>query len=119
MARHISTTTRIKSAGNLPKIIEEYIGLVNSGSQKISVAKMQSPKGWKEPGQTPAFDEYTIVLKGSLTIETKEKTFDVCEGEAFIASKDDWVQYSSPDEDAEYVAICIPAFSPDTVNRDS
>lgn len=118
MGRHIITSTRIKSAGNKPKLIEEFIGLVNSGTDKISIAKMKSPKGWVEPGQTPEFDEYTVVLSGSLHIKTKEKSYDVYEGEAFIAYSDEWVEYSSPDDEAEYIAVCLPAFSPKTVNRD-
>jgi len=118
MGQHITSSTRIKSAGNQPKLIEEFIGLVNSKTDAISIAKMKSPKGWVEPGQTPEFDEYTVVLSGSLLVNTKHDEYDVCEGEAFIAHAEEWVQYSSPYEDCEYIAVCIPAFSSDTVNRD-
>ncbi len=118
MAQHITNSTRIKSAGNKPKIIEEYIGLVNTNTNRISIAHMKSPKGWVEPGQTPEFDEYTVVLKGTLHVKTKYDKYEVAEGEAFIAEREEWVQYSTPDEDTEYIAVCIPAFSNDTVNRD-
>ena len=119
MAQHITTTTRIKSAGNKPKIIEEFIGMVNTKTNRISIAQMRSPKGWSEPGQTPEFDEYTVVLKGTLHVKTKYDHYEVVEGEAFIAEKDEWVQYSTPEEDTEYIAICIPAFTNDIVNRDA
>jgi quercetin dioxygenase-like cupin family protein len=119
MAQHITNSTRIKSAGNKPKLIEEYIGLINSETNRISIARMKSPKGWSEPGQTPEFDEYTVVLKGTLYVKTKYSKYEVVEGEAFIADKDEWVQYSTPDEDTEYISVCTPAFSNDTVNRDA
>ena len=118
MGKHIINSTRIKSAGNLPKVIEEFIGLANTDNPLISIAKMKSPKGWVEPGQTPEFDEYTVVLSGCLQVKTKYDEYDVCEGEAFVAYKDEWVQYGSPDSDAEYISVCLPAFSPDTVHRD-
>ena len=115
----IKNPTKIEAAGNKPKIIEEFIGRVNSSTEQISVAKMKSPQGWLEPGQTPEFDEYTIVLKGLLRVETKEKTFDIKAGEAIITHKGEWIRYSSPEPGgAEYIAICYPAFSPDTVHRD-
>lgn len=116
---HIKGATVIKPAGNKPKLIEEFFGRVNSQTEGVSIAKMTSPGGWVEPGQTPEFDEYTVVLKGSLRVETKSGAIDVKAGEAVIASKGEWVRYSTPgDEGAEYVAVCIPAFSPDNVHRD-
>jgi mannose-6-phosphate isomerase-like protein (cupin superfamily) len=109
----------IKAAGNKPKIIEEFIGRVNSRNNSVSIAKMKSPQGWIEPGQTPEFDEYTVVLKGMLRVTTKNQVTDVNEGEAVITRKGEWIQYSTPEPDgAEYIAVCIPAFSPDTVHRD-
>lgn len=119
MAKLIKKPTVIKAAGNKPKIIEEYIGQVNSDTAKLSIAKMKSPNGWVEPGQTPEFNEYTLVLKGVLSVKTKEKEFEVKAGNAIIIEKGEWVQYSSPHpEGAEYVAVCLPAFSSDTVHRD-
>ena len=115
----IKNPTKIEAASNKPKIIEEFIGRVNSSNQQISIAKMQSPQGWKEPGQTPEFDEYTIVLKGMLRVETKGKTFDIKSGEAVITRKGEWIRYSTPESGgAEYIAVCLPAFSADTVHRD-
>jgi len=107
----------IEAPGNIPKVIKEFIGCVNSGNQGVSIAKMESPAGWTEPGQTPEFDEYTVVLKGTLTVETKEKTFEVNAGQAISIRKGEWVRYSTPGG-AEYVAVCLPAFTPDTVHRD-
>ncbi len=119
MPKLISKPTQIKAAGNKPKIIEEFIGRVNSKTNGVSIAKMQSPAGWVEPGQTPEFDEYTIVLKGALRVVSKSGTLDIKAGQAVIVAKGEWVQYSSPDkEGAEYIAVCLPAFSPDTVHRD-
>jgi len=116
----ISNPTVIQSAGNKPKLIEEYVGRVNSRTEMTSVAKMKSPGGWVEPGQTPEFDEYTVVLKGLLRVTSKSGTMDVRAGQAVIAHRGEWVQYSTPEpEGAEYVAICIPAFSPQTVHRDA
>lgn len=110
----------IEAAGNKPKIIKEYIGRVNSKTEALSVAQMKSPQGWVEPGQTPGFDEYTLVLKGVLRVESKEGVLDVKAGQAVVAHKGEWVRYSSPEpHGAEYVAICLPAFSLDTVNRDT
>ncbi len=109
----------IEAVGNKPKIIEEYFGRANSQTTVVSIARMKSPAGWVEPGQTPEFDEYTLVLKGTLRVTAKEGTVDVHAGQAVIAHKGEWVQYSSPEpEGAEYVAVCLPAFSPATVHRD-
>ncbi len=116
---YIKSSSVIKAAGNKPKIIDEFIGRVNSNSSDISIAKMKSPKGWVEPGQTPEFDEYTVVLKGLLRVKTRDTIFNVKAGEAIITRKGEWIQYSTPDpEGAEYIAVCLPAFSPDTVHRD-
>jgi len=116
--KKISSPSIIESAGNKPKVIEEYVGRVNSGTNSISIAKMSSPPGWKEPGQKPQFDEYTIVLRGILKVESRTETLFIKEGEAVIVNSGEWVQYSTPNEGAEYIAICLPAFSLDTVNRD-
>jgi mannose-6-phosphate isomerase-like protein (cupin superfamily) len=115
----IKSPTKIEAAGNKPKIIKEFIGRVNSSTEQISIAKMQSPAGWLEPGQTPEFDEYTVVLKGVLKVETKNQNFDIHAGEAIITHKGEWIRYSTPyEEGAEYIAVCLPAFSPGTVKRD-
>ena len=109
----------IESAGNKPKIIEEYFGRVNSKTSEVSIAKMTSPQGWVEPGQRPQFDEYTVVLKGTLQVKTEKKTINVKAGSAILTKKGEWIQYSTPLEGgAEYIAVCLPAFSPDSVNRD-
>ncbi len=109
----------ITAAGNKPKIIEEYVGRVNSGTPGVSIARMKSPSGWKEPGQTPEFDEYTVVLQGMLRVESKGGVLDVSAGQAVLVQKGEWVRYSTPGPDgAVYVAVCLPAFSPDTVHRD-
>jgi ethanolamine utilization protein EutQ (cupin superfamily) len=119
MATLIAKPTIVQAAGNKPKIIEEYIGRVNSKTSALSVARMKSPSGWLEPGQTPEFDEYTLVLRGTLRVATKSGSMDVNAGQAVIVPKGEWVQYSTPGADgAEYVAVCLPAFSPDTVHRD-
>lgn len=119
MSKKISGPTVIEAAGNKKKIIEEYFGLVNSKDNQVSIARMTSPSGWIEPGQKPEFDEYTLVLKGMLQVKTHAKTYDVRPGEAILISKGEWVRYSSPGpEGAEYVAVCLPAFSPATVHRD-
>jgi ethanolamine utilization protein EutQ len=111
--------TRIESAGSKPKIIEEYVGRVNTATAGISVAHMRSPEGWEEPGQTPEFDEYTLVLRGKLRVQHKSGELDVAAGQAVIAHRGEWVRYSTPFEGgAEYIALCLPAFSPDTVHRD-
>ncbi len=119
MAKLIKTPSVIEAAGNKPKIIQEFIGRVNSKTSDLSIARMQSPQGWVEPGQTPEFAEYTLVLKGCLHVKTKTEEFDLKEGTAIIIEKGEWVQYSSPHENAEYIAVCLPAFSPDTVHRDA
>lgn len=116
----ITQPTRIEAAGNKPKIIEEFIGHVNSQEARLSVAKMTSPSGWLEPGQTPEFDEFTIVLKGTLRVTHKGGVIDVNAGQAIVTYAGERVQYSSPlPEGAEYLAVCLPAFSPATVHRDS
>jgi ethanolamine utilization protein EutQ len=115
----ISQPTRITAAGNKPKLIDEYIGRVNSRTSGTSVAHMRSPEGWAEPGQTPEFDEFTIVLKGMVRVESKSGFLDVTAGQAVIAHSGEWVRYSTPkDGGAEYIAVCLPAFSMDTVHRD-
>jgi len=119
MVTKIQSPTLIKSEGNKPKVIEEYVGRINSGTAQVSVAKMRSPGGWLEPGQTPEFDEYTLVIAGTLRVETHEGSVDIEAGEAVIAPKGQWVRYSSPSEaGAEYIAVCLPAFDPDIVHRD-
>lgn len=119
MARYIESPSIVEAAGNKPKIIEEFIGCVNSQTSEVSMARMTSPSGWVEPGQTPEFAEYTLVLKGSLRVTLKDESFDVAAGQAIIVEAGEWVQYSTPDsEGAEYVAVCLPAFMPETVNRD-
>ena len=120
MIKKIDSPSIIKAAGNKAKIIKEFIGRVNSGTENISIAHMQSPSGWQEPGQTPEFDEYTIVLKGSLRVTTKTETLDINAGEAVFTPAGEWLQYSTPGPDgAEYVAVCLPAFSPESVHRDA
>jgi hypothetical protein len=120
MATPILGPTRVQAAGNKPKVIEEFVGRVNTGTEQVSIARMRSPGGWVEPGQTPQFDEYTVVLNGLLQVRTKAALFEVLAGQAFIAHKGEWVQYSTPaEEGAEYVAVCLPAFSPQTVHRDA
>ena len=115
----IGTPTRIEAAGNKPKLIDEYIGRVNSRHEALSIAHMRSPVGWVEPGQTPEFEEYTIVLRGLLRVEYAGGHLDVKAGQAIIAHAGDWVRYSTPDEEgAEYLAICSPAFSPMLVHRE-
>ncbi len=115
----IESPTVIQSAGNKPKRIEEYAGRINSGQEHVSVARMVSPEGWEEPGQRPDFEEITLVLKGLLKVEHESGSLDVRAGQAVVVHSGEWVKYSSPEPDgAEYVAICIPAFSPETVHRD-
>ena len=115
----ITQPTRIQAAGNKPKLIDEYIGRVNSKTSAASVAHMRSPEGWVEPGQTPDFDEFTIVLKGMLRVEHKAGALDVRAGQAVIAHAGEWVRYSTPETGgAEYIAVCLPAFSMDSVHRD-
>ena len=120
IANRIESPTIITSAGNLPKRIAEFVGRVNTKTADVSIAQMTSPCGWQEPGQTPEFDEYTMVLRGSLRVETKSGVIDVSAGQVVIALKGEWVRYSTPGaEGAEYVAVCVPAFSPGTVHRDA
>jgi mannose-6-phosphate isomerase-like protein (cupin superfamily) len=115
----INKPTIIEAAGNKPKIIEEYFGRVNSKTSEVSIAKMTSPQGWIEPGQRPLFDEYTIVIKGTLQVKTEKEVIDVKAGSAILTKKGEWIQYSTPYEGTvEYIAVCLPAFTPDTVNRD-
>ncbi len=115
----ISEATRIEAAGNKPKVIEEFVGRVNSATAALSIARMRSPGGWIEPGQAPEFDEYSIVVRGMLRVASKSGIVDVHAGQAVVAHAGEWVQYSTPEpEGAEYFAICMPAFSMDTVHRD-
>jgi mannose-6-phosphate isomerase-like protein (cupin superfamily) len=119
VARLVPHPTVIQAAGNKPKLIEEFIGRANSDTTAVSVARMKSPPGWVEPGQTPQFDEYTVVLSGVLHVATRDSVRQVQAGQAIIAPAGAWVQYSTPgDEGAEYIAVCLPAFSPETVHRD-
>lgn len=121
MPRLIQTPTVVQAAGNKPKEIRELVGRVNSNTTDLSIAHMKSPSGWVEPGQRPEFDEYTVVLKGALRVESEDgSTIEVNAGQAVIAPAGEWVRYSTPGpEGAEYIAVCIPAFSPDTVHRDA
>ena len=115
----IAQPTRIQAAGNKPKLIDEYIGRVNSKTESVSVAHMRSPQGWREPGQTPEFDEFTLVLKGMVRVRHKHGEMDVKAGQAVVAHGGEWVEYSTPEEGgAEYIAVCLPAFSMETVHRD-
>jgi ethanolamine utilization protein EutQ len=119
MPNLIAQPTRIQAAGNKAKLIDEYIGRVNTKTSSASVARMQSPGGWIEPGQSPDFDEFTVVLKGTLRVEHKSGTLDVHAGQAVIAHAGEWVRYSTPGPDgAEYIAVCVPAFSMDSVHRE-
>jgi hypothetical protein len=119
MAQLISNPSIIKAAGNKEKIIKEFFGRVNSKTTEVSIALMKSPEGWEEPGQCPEFNEYTVVLNGTLLIKTKKEEYIVSEGMAIMTSYKEWVQYSSPFVGgAEYIAICLPAFSPEIVHRD-
>lgn len=120
MPRLINHPTVVQAAGNKPKHIEEYVGRINSGHASVSVARMVSPEGWQEPGQRPAFEEITVVLKGLLRVEHHGGVLDVRAGQAVVTLPGEWVRYSSPEPGgAEYVAVCVPAFSPATVNRDA
>ena len=119
MVKIIEKPQLMEAAGSPPKTIEEFVGRVASHSSAISIARMMSPSGWSEPGQTPEFDEYTVVLRGKLRVETQEKTHEVSAGQAIIVSGGEWVRYSSPGiKGAEYIAVCLPAFSPETVHRE-
>jgi mannose-6-phosphate isomerase-like protein (cupin superfamily) len=120
MTTHLKKPTEIQATGNKPKSIEEFIGRVNSKTEAVSIARMKSPAGWIEPGQTPEFDEYTLVLNGMLRVATRGGVYDVRAGEVVITNRGEWVQYSTPGPDgAEYIGVCVPAFSPDSVHRDS
>jgi mannose-6-phosphate isomerase-like protein (cupin superfamily) len=119
MATLIEKPSIVKAAGNKPKEIAEFVGLVNTATEDVSIAHMKSPAGWLEPGQTPEFDEYTLVLRGVLRVETRTGVIDVKSGQAVLARKGEWVRYSTlENHDAEYVAVCMPAFSPKLVRRD-
>ena len=118
MPELIESPSRVEAAGTKPKLIDEYAGRVNTGEERLSVAHMRSPAGWVEPGQRPEFDEYTLVLKGALRVEHEGGELAVAPGQAVLARAGEWVRYSTP-EGAEYVAVCLPAFSPDTVHRDA
>jgi quercetin dioxygenase-like cupin family protein len=114
----IDTPVRVEAAGKPPKLIEEFAGRASNGEERVSVARMRSPAGWSEPGQRPEFDEYTVVLAGTLRVETEDgTTLEVPAGQAVLVRGGEWVRYSTPDG-AEYMAVCLPAFSPDTVHRD-
>jgi mannose-6-phosphate isomerase-like protein (cupin superfamily) len=119
MPELIQTPSRVEAAGTKPKLIDEFVGRVNTGEERLSVARMNSPQGWVEPGQRPDFDEWTLVLDGTLTVEHEGGSFDVSAGQAILVRGGEWVRYSTPYAGgAEYVAVCLPAFSPDTVHRD-
>lgn len=119
MPKHIAAPTRVTAAGNKPKLIDEYIGRVNSGNESVSVAHMRSPGGWSEPRQRPEFTEYTIVLAGMVRVDHDGGTLDVHAGQAVIVEPGERIRYSTPGADgAEYIAVCLPAFSPDTVHRE-
>ncbi|MDJ0817061.1 MAG: cupin domain-containing protein [Desulfobacterales bacterium] len=120
MVKKIKKSAIIEAAGNKPKIIEEFIGRVNSQTEELSIAKMKSPTGWIEPGQKPEFNEYTVVLKGMLRVEVGNEKLDIHAGQAVIIPAGEWVRYSTPGDDgAEYIAVCLPAFSPEIVHRDN
>ncbi len=120
MPKLIEKPTRVAAAGTKPKLIDEYIGRVNSDTEGLSVAHMRSPGGWIEPGQTPDFEEYTVVLKGLLRVEHKDGVLDVRAGQAVISPRGEWVRYSTPEpEGAEYIAVCTPAFTLDGAHRDN
>lgn len=119
MATLIQKPTTIQAAGQPPKTIEEFIGRANSKTSAVSIARMKSPSGWSEPGQTPEFDEYTVVLGGSLHVKLKDQEFDMDAGQVISVKAGEWIQYSTPSpEGAEYIAVCIPAFLPELVHRD-
>ena len=119
MPTFIQIPRAIQAAGNKPKLIEEFVGRVNSKTEQLSIARMKSPGGWSEPGQTPEFDEYTLVLRGKVRVTSRSGSLDVEAGQAVIVHRGEWVQYSTPDaEGAEYLAVCVPAFSIETVHRD-
>ncbi len=117
MPEYIEDPVRVEAAGEPPKLIDEFAGRASNGEERVSVARMRSPAGWSEPGQRPEFDEYTVVLTGALRVETEDGALEVPAGKAVLARAGEWVRYSTP-EGAEYVAVCLPAFAPDTVHRD-
>ncbi len=120
MATLVEKPTIVHAAGQPPKTIEEFVGRVNTSMTAISIARMKSPNGWSEPGQTPEFDEYTVVLRGCLHVKLKDQQYDVAAGQAIIVGAGEWVQYSTPSpEGAEYIAVCVVAFSPEIVHRDT
>lgn len=120
MPKLIDQPVIVKAEGNKPKRIEEYAGRVNTGHRNVSIARMKSPEGWKEPGQRPEFEEISVVLSGILRVEYEGGTLDVHAGQAVVTQPGEWVRYSTPDQGgAEYIAVCLPAFSPETVNRDT
>jgi hypothetical protein len=120
MPELINTPSKVEAAGTKPKTIEEYVGRVNNGEGRVSVARMGSPEGWVEPGQRPEFDEYTVVLEGCLRVEHEEGSLDVRAGQAVLARGGEWMRYSTPEPGgASYVAVCLPAFSPESVHRDA
>jgi mannose-6-phosphate isomerase-like protein (cupin superfamily) len=119
MSSLIPSPSIVQAVRNKPKVIEEFIGMVNSGTSQVSIARMKSPCGWIEPGQTPEFDEYTVVLQGLLRVTTTSEIIDIKSGQAFIANRGEWIQYSTPEVGgAEYLSVCIPAFLPESVHRD-
>jgi mannose-6-phosphate isomerase-like protein (cupin superfamily) len=119
MPELIDGPSRVQAAGTKPKLIDEFVGRVNTGESRLSVARMQSPEGWVEPGQRPEFDEWTVVLAGALRVEHEGGALDVRAGQAVLVRAGEWVRYSTPDQGgAQYVAVCLPAFAPDTVHRD-
>ena len=119
MPQLITHPTQVEAAGTPPKLIEEFVGRVNSHTESVSIARMRSPAGWSEPGQTPEFDEYTVVLRGMLRVDHRTGYHEVRAGQAVITRRGEWVQYSTPEPDgAEYLAVCLPAFSPQSVHRD-
>jgi quercetin dioxygenase-like cupin family protein len=120
MARRIEKPTLVEAAGQPPKRIAEYVGAVNTGERRLSIARMTSPQGWREPGQTPAFAEYTLVLAGTLRVETRSAAQEVSAGQAIAVAPGEWVRYSTPHAGgADYVSVCLPAFTPDSVHRDT
>ena len=117
--KHIKEPSEIEAFGTGPKVIQEFIGQINTGNADVSIARMKSSKGWEEPGQTPEFNEYTIVLRGTLCVKTTDRSYEVKQGQAIIATIGEWVQYSTPyDGGAEYIAVCLPAFTPEAASRD-
>ena len=117
MPELIESPSRVEAAGTKPKLIDEFVGRVNTREERLSVARMRSPAGWVEPGQRPEFDEYTVVLSGAVHVEHEDGTLVVEAGQAVLARAGEWIRYSTPDG-AEYVAVCLPAFAPETVHRD-